>query len=86
MVERRDTGINEGRLSGVAADALECGRGICEGDFGSGSLRSDNRGVEGRDCISPSAPTTTQLSAVRNRLVIRGRSGRSSMESMDLTP
>jgi hypothetical protein len=85
MVERRDTGISEGRLSdGVTAPALEVGRGMYEGDLGwSGTLRSANLGVDGRDSALPSLLTTTQLSAVRSRLV----GGRSlSIESIDLTP
>lgn len=88
IVERRETGIKEGRLSdGVAAPALDMGRGICDGDLGcAGVLRSDSRGVDGLDSSSPLSPTTTQLSAVRRRFAL-GRSILSlPRESIDLTP
>lgn len=88
MVERRDTGIKEGRLSdGVTVPALDVGRGMYDGDLGwSGTRRSANRGVDGRDSTSPLLLTTTQLSTVRSRFA-GGLSWRSlSRESIDLTP
>lgn len=87
MVDRRETGIREGRLRDGVVEVLarETGRGMCEGDRArSGSLRSESRGVDGRDSGSPLLPITTQLSAVRNRFAIRGRS--SETESIDRTP
>jgi hypothetical protein len=86
FVERRLTGINEGRLSeGVPGLPRKMGRGIWEGEcVFSGTRRTVRRGVEGRDSVSPSAPTTTQLSAVRRRFAIRGRSG--VIDSIDWTP
>jgi hypothetical protein len=80
--------MSEGRKSeGVAALALDAGRGICDGETGlCGSLRSDSRGVDGLDSTSPSVSTTTQLSAVRSRFGF-GRSRCSlSNESIDMTP
>lgn len=87
MVERRDTGIREGRLieGVVLVLARETGRGMYEGErVCDGTRRSERRGVEGRDSDSPLVSTTTQVSAVRRRFANRGRS--SETESMDRTP
>jgi hypothetical protein len=81
--------MREGRFSdGVVAPALDMGRGSWEAGVGwSGTLRSESRGVEGLDSGFPSLPMKTQLSAVRNRFAILGRSERLlSIDSIDLTP
>jgi len=82
-VERREIGISDGRLGVAVVPALETGRGI---DDDLACFRSESRGVEGRDSISPSLSTTTQLSPVRSRFVMRGRSSSWSTDSIDNTP